>query len=62
MMIADAVKRAGSADGQKVRDSLAATKDYQGIIGSVTVDPNREVILILQKLQVAKKEFGPYKK
>lgn len=62
MMIADAVKRAGSTDGQKVRDALAATKGYQGIIGSVTVDPNREVILVLQKLQVAKKEFGPYKK
>lgn len=35
-LIADAIKRAGSDDPVKIRDALAATKDYAGITGSIT--------------------------
>jgi branched-chain amino acid transport system substrate-binding protein len=35
-LIADAIKRAGSEDPAKIRDALAATKDFPGITGSVT--------------------------
>lgn len=35
-LIADAIKRAGSDDPAKIRDALAATKDYAGITGSIT--------------------------
>ena len=62
MMIADAIQRAGSADGPKVRDALAATNGYNGVIGKVTFDKNREVVLDLQRLMVANKEFVPWKK
>ncbi len=41
MILADAIKRAGSADGAKVAAALAATKDFAGITGRITIDPNR---------------------
>ncbi|HXF09449.1 MAG TPA: ABC transporter substrate-binding protein [Desulfuromonadaceae bacterium] len=41
MILADAIKRAGATDGDKVRDALAATKDFQGVTGKITIDPNR---------------------
>lgn len=40
-LLADAIKRAGSTDGAKVRDALAATKDYPGVSGNITLDKNR---------------------
>jgi branched-chain amino acid transport system substrate-binding protein len=41
MILADAMKRAGSTDGTKVRDALAATKDFQAVSGNITIDANR---------------------
>ena len=41
MVLADAIKRAGTTDGPKVRDALAATKDFQGVTGKTTIDANR---------------------
>src|SRR3984957_12796660 len=41
MILADAMKRANSTDGAKVRDALAAEKDFQGITGKITIDANR---------------------
>jgi branched-chain amino acid transport system substrate-binding protein len=41
MVLADAIKRAGTTDGPKVRDALAATKDFQGVTGKTTIDVNR---------------------
>jgi branched-chain amino acid transport system substrate-binding protein len=41
MILADAIKRAGTTDGIKVRDALAATKDFAGVTGKITIDPNR---------------------
>jgi branched-chain amino acid transport system substrate-binding protein len=41
MLLADAIKRAGTTDGTKVRDALAATKDFAGITGSITIDKDR---------------------
>jgi branched-chain amino acid transport system substrate-binding protein len=41
MILADAIKRAGSTDGAKVRDALAATKDFAGVTGEITIDANR---------------------
>ena len=35
-LIADAIKRANSADPQKIRDALAQTKDFEGSAGSIT--------------------------
>ena len=40
-IIADAIKRAGSTEGAKLRDALAATKDFPGISGLTTIDKDR---------------------
>ncbi len=41
MVLADAIKRAGTTDGPKLRDALAATKDYAGLTGKTTLDAQR---------------------
>jgi len=41
MILADAMKRAGAADEAKVRDALAATKDFAGVTGKITIDTDR---------------------
>jgi len=37
----DAIKRAGTADPAKIRDALAATKDFPGVSGNITMDADR---------------------
>jgi len=40
-VLLDAMTRAGSTESAKVRDALAATKDFQGVTGKITIDENR---------------------
>jgi len=40
-VLADALKRAGTTDGPKLRDALAATRDYPGVTGLTTIDRDR---------------------
>jgi branched-chain amino acid transport system substrate-binding protein len=40
-VLLDAMTRAGGTDPAKVRDALAATKDFQGVTGKITIDENR---------------------
>ncbi len=40
-VLADAIKRAGTTDGPKLRDALATTKDYPGVSGVTTIDKDR---------------------
>jgi len=40
-ILADAMKRAGTTQPAKVRDALAATKDFVGITGKTTIDAQR---------------------
>jgi branched-chain amino acid transport system substrate-binding protein len=42
MVLADAIKRAGTTDGSKVRDALAATKDFPCVTGSTTINAQRD--------------------
>ena len=41
-VLVDALKRAGSTDGTKLRDALAATKDFSGVTGKTNIDANRD--------------------
>lgn len=41
MILADAIKRAGSTEPEKLRDAIAATKEHQGITGKITLDDHR---------------------
>lgn len=50
-MMADAIRRAGSTDGAKIRDALAATRDFPGVSGSISIDADRNArkpIVIVQ--------------
>jgi branched-chain amino acid transport system substrate-binding protein len=49
-LLFEAVRRAGSWDAPQVRSELSRTKDYQGITGSITIDPatgNREQVPVV---------------
>ena len=41
MVLADAIKRAGTTEGPKLRDAIAATKDFEGVTGKTTLDEHR---------------------
>jgi len=40
-VLADAIRRAGSADGPAIRDAIAATKDFEGVTGKTAMDGDR---------------------
>lgn len=56
-LIADAVRRAGSSDRAKVRDALAATRNFPAVTGDVSFDANREVVMPLLRLMIANEQF-----
>ncbi len=41
MLYADAIRRAGTTDGPKLRDAIAATKNFPGVTGHTTIDAER---------------------
>ena len=41
VILAEAIKRAGTTDGEKLRAAIAATKAHAGITGSITLDEKR---------------------
>jgi branched-chain amino acid transport system substrate-binding protein len=57
MILADAIKRAGTTEGAKLRDAIAATKDYSGITGKITIDDKRNANKPAVILEVKDKAF-----
>lgn len=57
IVLADAIKRAGSTEGQKVRDALAATKEFQAVTGLITINPQRDATKAAVILQVKDGKF-----
>jgi branched-chain amino acid transport system substrate-binding protein len=43
-LFANAARRANSVDKKSVRDQIAATKDYDGVSGMITMGPDRNPI------------------
>ena len=43
-MLADAITRAGSTEGTRVREALASTRDFPGVTGVITMDADRNPI------------------
>lgn len=41
LVLADAIRRAGSTDGAKIRDALAATSNFAGVTGMTSMDAER---------------------
>ena len=52
-LLFDAMARGGLVDSTKLRDSLAQTKNFAGVTGVITMDPNRNAIkpAVVLKLQ-----------
>ena len=40
-LLADALRRAGTTEHQALRDAIAATKDFPGVTGRITLDAQR---------------------
>lgn len=58
MVIADAIKRAGSIERSKVREALAGTKDFDGVTGKITIDAERNASKPAVVLQVKGNDFA----
>lgn len=58
-ILADAIKRAGVAEPKAIRDALAATKDFPGVTGLITIDEKRNAKkpAVIQKIQDGKFVF-----
>ncbi len=56
-MMADAIRRAGSTDGPAVRDALAATKDFAGVTGTITIDEHRNARKTIVVLRIEGGDF-----
>jgi len=59
MILADAMKRAGTTDGPKLRDAIAATKDFKAVTGSITLDDHRNATkaAVILKIEDGKFKF-----
>ena len=53
-MLADAMKRAKDLTGPSIRDALAATRNYPGVTGNITLDENRNPLKPAVVLKVGK--------
>lgn len=54
-LLFDAISRAGSTDGAKLREALAQTKDFPGITGLISMDAHRNAVkpaVVLKLLDV----------
>ncbi len=44
MLMLDAITRAGSTDGKAIRDQIAATKNFEGVTGYISIDENHDAV------------------
>ena len=56
-ILADAMTRANSTDGAKVRDAIGATKDFAGVTGTITINKERNAV---KPAVILKVENGKY--
>ncbi len=53
-MLADAMNRAKDLSGPSIRDALAATKNFPGVTGTISLDANRNPIKPAVVLKIGK--------
>lgn len=58
-MLAEAIKRGGT-ERQAIRDELAKTKDFPGVLGKVTFSENRDILKEYLLLQIQQGKFVIY--
>jgi hypothetical protein len=54
--LAEAIQRAGTTEGKRLRDALAETKNFVGVTGIISMDPERNAVkpAVVLKLQDGK--------
>jgi branched-chain amino acid transport system substrate-binding protein len=52
LILADALKRAGTTDGPKLRDAIAGTKNFPAVTGTITINENRDATKSAVILQI----------
>jgi branched-chain amino acid transport system substrate-binding protein len=52
------MKRAGSVEGPKLRDAIAATRDFEAVTGRITINENRDATKSAVILQVKGGKFA----
>jgi branched-chain amino acid transport system substrate-binding protein len=57
MVLFEAIKRAGTTDGPKVRDAIAQTKGYAGVTGTITLNAERNADKPAVVLEIKDKTF-----
>ncbi|HZI66469.1 MAG TPA: ABC transporter substrate-binding protein [Thermoanaerobaculia bacterium] len=56
-LLADAIRRAGSTEGKRIRDALAETKGFAGVSGTIDMDADRNPIKPAVILKVERGRF-----
>lgn len=57
MLVFDAIRRAGTTDGPALRDALAASRDFPGVTGTITLDALRNATKPAVMLQIQDGKF-----
>jgi branched-chain amino acid transport system substrate-binding protein len=57
MLLADSMKRAGTTEGQKLRDAIAATKDFEGVSGKFSLNADRDAVKALVFIKIENGQF-----
>lgn len=58
LILFDAMTRANSTEGPKVRDALASTKDFEGVTGKITINAQRDADKAAVIIQVKDGKFN----
>ena len=57
MILFDAIRKSGSTEGEKIKNRLAKTKDYQGVTGVITINDQRNAVKPAVVLEVKNGKF-----
>lgn len=57
LVLFDAIKKAGSTEGEKIKNELAKTKDFQGVSGLITINEQRNAIKPAVVLEIKNGKF-----
>jgi branched-chain amino acid transport system substrate-binding protein len=51
------MKRAGTTEGPKLRDAIAATKDFEGVSGKLSLNADRDAVKALVFIKIEDGKF-----
>ena len=57
VVLAEAMKRAGTTEGEKLRDAIAATKDFEGVSGKLSLNADRDAVKALVFIKIEDGKF-----